>query len=394
MYQIGEEEIAAARRVIESRQLFRYSMGGSETETAQMEREWAEKVGAKYCIGVTSGTASLICALAGMGIGAGDEVIVPGYTFIASALAVLAVGGIPIIAEVDESLTLDPVDVEKKITPRTKAILPVHMVGLPCNMDALTAIARKHNLKILEDACQADGGSYKGRRLGTIGDAGGFSFNYFKIISCGDGGAMVTDNLELYERALIQHDGGCVFFRDPEAALRTPFFAGWAFRMNEILSAIVRVQIRRLDDILGSLRAEKAAMRMDLAQIKGFRMNPVNDIEGDCGTTMAILFDTVERSNAFMRAMAEQGAGVSSPINSGRHVYSNWEAIMNQRGGHHPSRDPYKQPGVSVEYSPDMCPNTLNILARTVYLGVPLQRSGEDRKAFLKKVRTAAAQTQ
>ncbi len=219
MYIIGKEEADAVQRVIESKKLFRY-LDGDESESARFEAEWAAKIGARHAVAVTSGTAALIAALVGLGVGPGDEVIVPAYTFMATALAPLAVGAVPIIAEVDASLTLDPVDAERKITPRTRAIIPVHMVGLPSNMDALMAVARRHNVKVLEDACQADGGSYGGKRLGSIGDAGAFSFNHYKIITCGEGGVMVTDDETVYHRALVFHDGGSVF-RDH--ASRCPF---------------------------------------------------------------------------------------------------------------------------------------------------------------------------
>ena len=183
MFRIGKEEIDAVTRVIESRKLFKINDGNQEV--FNFENELREKFDVENALLMTSGKAALISALTGMGIGPGDEVIVPGYTYIATAIAVTATGAIPVIAEIDETLAIDPIDVEKKITPRTKAIIPVHMQGMPCNMDALMEISKKYGVKILEDACQADGGSYKGKRLGTIGDAGALSFNYFKIITAG-----------------------------------------------------------------------------------------------------------------------------------------------------------------------------------------------------------------
>ena len=185
MLEIGKAEAAAAARVIESTYLFRYGdpKEGHANECLKFERELGKKIGSDHTLLVTSGTAALVCALAGMGVGPGDEVIVPAYTFIASALAPLTLGALPGIAEVDESLTLDPKDVEAKISRRTKAIMPVHMVGLPANLNAIMRVARKHKVKVLEDAAQAFGGRYKGRWLGTIGDIGAYSFNYFKNIT-------------------------------------------------------------------------------------------------------------------------------------------------------------------------------------------------------------------
>ena len=209
MYRIGEEEIQAVARVINSKNLFRINNAGKEVET--FEYEWAEKCGTKYALCVSGGTGALACALAGLGIGPGDEVIVPGYTFMATASAVLMVGAIPVIAEIDETMTLDPEDFERKITPNVKAVIPVHIVGFPSNMDRIDEIAKKYGVKVLEDACQAVGGSYKGKRLGSLGDAGAFSFNYFKNISAGEGGGVVTNDRKVYERAMLYHDAGATF---------------------------------------------------------------------------------------------------------------------------------------------------------------------------------------
>jgi len=388
MYIMGNEEVEAVRRVIESGALFRYH-GGEVRETESFEREWAELIGVRHVIAVTSGTAALTCGLAGLGVGPGDEVIVPAYTFMASAIAPLAVGAVPIIAEVDESLTLDAADVERKITPRTRAIMPVHMCGLPSDLDAIRDVAQRHGLFVIEDACQADGGSYKGKRLGSHGNAGGFSFNYYKIISCGEGGAVVTDDEEVFERALIFHDGGSAF-RDHAREIGVPFFTGMNFRSNEILSAIMRVQLGRLEGILAALRAEKRAILEGLDGLAALTPNPVNDVEGDCGVTVAFMLESRQACEQFMERLSEKGVSSSSPINSGRHVYTNWTPILEKRGAHHPARNAYAFPGVDVEYAPDMCPRTLDILERTVYFGTSVTRAKEDLSDMVAKIREVA----
>jgi dTDP-4-amino-4,6-dideoxygalactose transaminase len=220
-------------------------------------------------------------------------VILPGYTFMASALAPLAIGAIPVIAEIDESLTLDPKDAEAKITPRTKVIMPVHMCGLPANLDAIMRVARRHKVRIVEDACQADGGSYKGKRLGSIGDVGAFSFNFYKNITCGEGGAIVTDDNVVFERALIHHDGGALF-RPHAKDIGVPFFAGWNFRLNEILGAVLRVQLKRIDGLLKRTRAAKHRIVEGLSGSPGLTFITHNDLEGDCGTTVGF-YSTVSR---------------------------------------------------------------------------------------------------
>jgi dTDP-4-amino-4,6-dideoxygalactose transaminase len=389
MYIIGKEEVDAVQRVIDSKQLFRYR-GGEGGESEQFEAEWSKKIGVKYTVAVTSGTAALICGLVGMGIGPGDEVIVPAYTFMATALAALAVGAVPILAEVDSSLTIDPRDVEKKIAERTKVIIPVHMVGLPCDMDAIMHIAERHNLLVLEDACQADGGSYGGKRLGSIGHAGAFSFNHFKIITCGEGGAMVTDDRAIYERALIFHDGGSSF-RSHADQLTTPFFAGWNFRINEILSAILRVQLTRLDGMLDAMLAEKRILIQELDGAGPFSFNPIHDVEGDCGTTLALQVESEEIMREFLRYLSDEGVDASTPIDSGRHVYTNWEPILTKQGAHNPAFNAYNLSPDSANYTKDMCPNTLDNLSRTIFLYANPERTSGELADMIEKVKRAAS---
>jgi dTDP-4-amino-4,6-dideoxygalactose transaminase len=388
MYIIGKEEADAVARVIESKQLFRYRGGeGGESET--FETEWSTKIGSKYTIAVTSGTAALIMGMVGMSIGPGDEVIVPAYTFMATALGPLAVGAVPVLADVNESLTIDPADIERKITSRTKAIIPVHMVGLPCDMDAIMEIAKRHDVKVLEDACQADGGSYGGKRLGSIGDAGAFSYNHFKIMTCGEGGALVTDDKEIYERALIFHDGGCSF-RDHAPGMQAQFFAGWNFRINEILSAILRVQLTRLDGMLDAMLTEKRTIINELEGAGPFTFNPINDVEGDCGTTLGLMFGDEPTMRAFLAGCNDAGVDAGTPIDSGRHVYTNWEPIMDKLGSHNPAFDAYQLADVPVEYTGDMCQSTLDILSRTAYLYSDPERSRDDLDAMIEKVKAVA----
>jgi dTDP-4-amino-4,6-dideoxygalactose transaminase len=385
MYQIGKEEIEAVRKVIESGQLFRYR-GGEGGWCDQFEKALAAKLGVQYALTISSGTAALMCALVGVGIGPGDEVIVPGYTFMASALAVTAVGGIPIIAEVDQTLMLDPRDVEKKITRYTKAILPVHMVGRVCDLAALTTIAKRHKLAIVEDACQAVGGSYRGRRLGSIGQAGALSFNHFKIITCGEGGGVLTNDKTIFERARIFHDGGCVFRSDAKD-IKTSFFAGQNFRVSEIQGAILSVQLTRLDGILRKLRANQAAMLAVLAKSSRFQLSPSNEVKGDCGAYVSLLFDVASAAQAFVKEAGEkQWLGCYRPIETGRHVYSNWDPILKKEGSHTPKLNPFAMVKRKIEYSADMCPRTLDILGKTVLVGVPYQSTVVQAKAAAKKM--------
>lgn len=367
MFRIGQEEINAVARVIESKELFK--INDANKETFHAEEEMKEIFGTENAIIMTSGHAALTSALVGMGIGPGDQVIVPAYTYIATAMAVVQAGAIPVIVEVDETLTISPKDIEKSITEHTKAIIPVHIQGFPCNMDEIMKIAEKHNLFVLEDACQADGGMYKGKRLGTIGDAGAFSFNYYKVITCGEGGALVTNKKSIFERALIYHDSSAVaFFGDQLSTVDETLFCGNEYRTNEIAAAILREQLKRMDGILNDLRKNKKYIMDEIAPLCKFI--PSNDINGDCGTTLGIYFDSAEKAEEFTKT---EGISSLSPINTGKHIYTNWTPIMEKVGALNPLMDPFKMEAnkdVIPEYTMDMCPKTLDLLAKAVYINI------------------------
>src|SRR5262249_50998577 len=205
-------------------------------ETAAFEEEFAELFGVRHALCVNAGSSALICGLIGAGVGPGDEVIVPAYTWNATPNAVLASRALPVLSEVDESLTLDPGDVERRVTPRTKAILAVHMRGAPADMRALKALAERHGLVLIEDVCQSAGASFEGRRLGTFGDAGAFSLQFNKIITTGEGGVMITDRDDVYDLAIDVHDcAGSV-----RRGIGLPRFAGWNFRASRLQAAGAR----------------------------------------------------------------------------------------------------------------------------------------------------------
>lgn len=366
MYRIGQEELDELKKVIEAKSLFK--INGQTQECLQVETKLSQLLDCKHPIFMTSGHAALVSALTAMGIGPGEQVIVPAYTYIATALAVIATGAIPVIAEVDETLTIDPIDIEAKITPATKAIIPVHIQGFPCNMDAIMSIAERHHLKVLEDACQSVGGSYHGKRLGTIGDAGALSFNYFKIVSCGEGGALLTGNKDLFDKALIYHDSSAIaYFGDQLSGVDTDVFCGNEYRANELCAAVLNVQLDRMDGILADLRKNKKYLMDQLSDVCNFI--PSNDIEGDCGTMLALQLDTIEKAVAFTSHMGGR------PINTGKHIYKNWTSVMQKRGALHPLMDPFKMPanqGIIPDYYENMCPKTLENLSKAVYISIDI----------------------
>ncbi|MCL2518233.1 MAG: aminotransferase class I/II-fold pyridoxal phosphate-dependent enzyme [Oscillospiraceae bacterium] len=385
MYRIGKEEVEALQRVIESRQLFKIN-GGDLQEVMNCEEELKKLMGVDYALLMTSGKAAMICGLIGLGVGPGDEVIIPAYTYIASAIAVTAVGAIPVICDCDETLTIDVADVERKISKYTKAVIPVYIQGFPGNLDALKKLADKYNIKILEDACQSVGGSYKGKRLGTIGDVGAFSLNFYKVITTGEGGVLFTDNRQIYERALIQHDSSAIaFFGTQLDGVTEPQFCGNEYRVSELMGAILREQLKRLDGILFDLRKNKKILMDELKDT--FEFAPSHDIEGDCGTTLPLRFASREESEAFTNA-----TGFGSPINTGKHVYTNWTPIMEKRGAFHPLMDPFKMEvnkDLNHNYSMDMCAKSLDLLARTAYISISPDWNEQDIKNVADKCKKA-----
>lgn len=377
MYRIGKEEIEAVARAINTKDFFK--INGSGCEVLNFENEWKTYMGTDYSLLMSSGFGAIVSALIGLGIGPGDEVIVPAYTYIATALAVTSVGAIPVIADIDETLTIDPAEVEKKISKNTKAVIPVHIQGFPCNLDAIKAIAEKHGIAIVEDACQSIGGRYKGRFLGTIGDAGAYSFNYYKVITAGEGGALVTNSRQIYERALIYHDSSAVaFFGTQLDGISEPLFGGTEFRISDITGAIIREQLKKLPGITDDLHKNKFAL-IDMLKVPEI-VAPSHDSEGDCATTLSLRFDTADECNAFAEKCAENGLTITIPINTGKHIYTNWTQIMEKRGALHPAMDPFKMEankGLQMDYTMDMCPKTLDLLARTAYIAIDPDRTAD-----------------
>ena len=372
---IGEEEKKELLEVIESGYLFRYGSDDNPNFKAKvysLETEFAKLSGVKYAVAVNSGTTALLVALGGLGIGPGDEVIVPGYTFVASISSIIYARAIPILAEIDESFNLDPDDVQRKITPRTKAIMAVHMLGNPAKLDKLKKIADEHNLILLEDAAQAGGASYKGKPIGSIGNAGCFSFNIFKTITAGDGGMVVTDNEELYKRFFEFHDQGHSPMRKSVDVGKRPF-VGLDFRMTELTAAVVLAQLRKIEKIITILRKNKKRFKDGIAGIKGVKFRDITDPDGECATVMTIILPSKEIAVKIAREL-----GTTVVQESGWHVYSNMEHILNKRTITKegcPFTCPYYK-GPKPDYYKGMLPNTDDLLSRSINIGIGISDPG------------------
>jgi len=397
VYEIGEEEIEAVARVIRSGRLFRYGDGpeSGPTETQLLEREWADHMGAVYCLSVTSGTAALIAGLVGLGVEPGDEVIVPGHTFVATPLAVLAVGAVPVLAEVDASLMLDAEDVRSRITPRTSAVIPVHVLGHVAGMEPILALAAEHGLRVLEDCAQCPGGTYRGRAVGGLGDAGIFSFNHHKMLTAGEGGALITDDAEVIRRARAYHDVGCAWWPDAPAPPDepAPCFGGVTYRMDELRAAVLRVQLGRLPGILERLRERRSALRDALAGQSAVELSPVADEAGDCGATLFLRLEDREHAKMFAAAARERGVAVTLPYDMERHTYFDWAPLMQRRGAHHPGVDPLHvtEAGRAQNYGPEMLPRTTTHVERTASLDIDINWTDDDVGAAAKAVCEALA---
>lgn len=370
---LGQEEEDAVVEAVRNKRLFRY-YGPYEgpSKVAELEREFARVMGRKYAVAVTSGTASLICALQGLGIGPGDEVIVPAYTWIASASAVVAVGAVPILAEVNASLTLDPADTDAKISPYTKAIMPVHMRGSATDMDAIMAVARKHNLKVLEDTAQANGARYKGKFLGSIGDAGGYSLQFNKIITSGEGGMVTTDDLMVHERVQMYQD---VVGGQRNKIPDDQILPGINFRMPELLGAVALVQLRKREAMLRDMLQRKRMLKQSIASAaasKGIQFRVMNDEAGDAAIALIFFHPEVEGANRVADALNAEGIDANvmfKPEASDYHIYYHWSPIINQRtwtenGG------PWRSHPRKVVYDKNECPVTLDYLSRAVHIDI------------------------
>lgn len=393
MFRIGDLELKQLELSINSKQLFRVGnvANGHWQQVNTFERELAQLTGAKHALLVSGGgTAALTCALIGQGIGPGDEVIVPAYTFMATASAVLMAGAIPVLADVDESLGLDPVDFERRISKHTKAVMPVHILGRPADMDRIMEIAKRRGVKVIEDACQMDGGSYKGRRVASIGDAGAFSFNDFKIISCGEGGAMLTNDDLAYERASIFHDSGAAF-RPYAKDFTIPVFLGQQFRASEVMGAILRGQLRRLEGILRDLRRNAKRLRDAVSGAKNIKLATMNDPEGDCGVCTAFTFPDEASAVKFKAA---PGVGGYCPIDTGKHVFVNWGPLRERNVYHHPRMNPFnfeENKGLRADYGDEVCKTSLDICKRTVIIGTGIDWKDDEIDAKAAACAKAAA---
>jgi dTDP-4-amino-4,6-dideoxygalactose transaminase len=369
MYVVGQEEIDAIARVIRANALFRYGVG---QECDRFEQRYAKYLGVRHFALSASGTNALAAAMTAVGLGPGDEVLIPAHTYMATATSVLAVGAIPVIVDIDESITIEPKAMEAAIGPRTKAVVPVHMWGAACNMNRIMEIARKRGLIVIEDACQGVGGGYEGRKFGSIGNIGAFSFNYYKNMTCGEGGGVAVNDDKLAKRVRCAIDP-CHFYwngRDEEKP-----FAGNGARASELMGAMLNIQLDRLDGMIEAMRAERRAILKGTALLSnlGLRPAPMHSPDHDCAAQVMYTLPSPKAAQDFVQIFPSVIAG-----KTGRHNYTEWDQILSGEGAAHPAMNPYNMPANAEcrkRYSKEMCAGSLDILNRTVMVATHPQHS-------------------
>ena len=327
----GDEERREVNEVLETGILMRYGFDGprkGKWKARELEAAICETFGAQYAQLTSSGTSALTTALAALGIGAGDEVIMPCFTFVASFEAVLSVGALPVLVDVDETLTMNPAAVKAAITGRTKCIMPVHMCGSMADMDALQSICKEHNLLLLEDACQSIGASYKSKKLGTIGNAGTFSFDFVKTITCAEGGVVLTNDEAVYIKSDAYTDHGHDHKGVDRGADLHPFI-GYNYRISELHAAVGLAQIRKLDRFLEIQKKNHRLLKEMLSKIPEITFRQVPDPSGDSCTFLSWFLPTEAITRAVVEEMKAQGilAGNFYWYINNWHYISKWDHL-------------------------------------------------------------------
>lgn len=319
--------------VVESGILMRYGFDAQRKghwKAKELEEAICNRFGVKHAQLVSSGTAALTTAMAALGIGAGDEVIMPSFTFVASFEAVLSVGAVPVLVDVDETLTLNPDAVRAAITSKTKCIMPVHMCGSMADMEALQAICKEHSLLLLEDACQSIGGTYKGKSLGTIGHAGTFSFDFVKTITCGEGGVVMTNSEDVYTKCDHFSDHGHDHKGVDRGADLHPFL-GYNFRISELHAAVGLAQVRRVDEFLSIQKKNHAALKAILSSVPQVSFRQIPDPEGDSCTFLSCFLPTEEIARGVVAELKAQGilGGNFYWYDNNWHYIRKWDHLKN-----------------------------------------------------------------
>lgn len=355
-------EIDAVTDVIRRKMVHRYSSHAARKgiyRVSEFEAALAQRLGAKHAQAVSNGTSALFVGLKAMGIKPGDEVITSAFTFIATVEAIVACGAVPVLADVDETLGMAPASVESKISPRTKAIMPVHMFGAATRLEPLLEIGQKHGIPVVEDSCEVTGGTYRGKALGTFGLWGTYSFDPNKYITVGEGGALVTDDDELYKKMEFYHDHGHVHRLDIERGAEDKCGLGLNFRMSELEGALGLVALKKMDYALGLLRATKRKV-LEGVKDTGLKRRDVPNPDGDIATHIVFLLPTAEAAKKFQAVTKEKGMPVGLIGDNTWHYAKHWKALEALSGTDINGT-------VAPSYAPETMAQTEAVLSRAVF---------------------------
>ena len=368
----GDDERGRVNDVIASRSPFRWYGPGPNPpmQCANFEKAFGRRMRRRYVLGVTSGTAALQCAMAALGLGPGDEMILPAWTWYSCYNAIVLAGALPVFAEIDESLGIDPDDIEHRITPQTKAIMAVHLEGCPADLDRILPIARKHGLKVLEDCAQSLGADYKGRPVGSIGDIAIYSFQFCKTITSGEGGAVVTDDPVLFERACRFHDLGPLRpdLKKQLGGERVPAFVGTNFRMSEFTGGVMDAQLAKLDMIVAALRENGRRVYEGLRDLPDAHYRHAPDPDGDLKERIFLGFPSRQHRDNYMKAMRAENIPTGPP--SGSAILPIVPQVKNKVTAHPGWPSFTTQRGREIQYGAEACPRTIDILHR--FAAVPI----------------------
>lgn len=375
----GEEETQSVAEVIENQSPFRYYGPNLQGKASAFEKEATELFGVKHALAVSSGTAALMVSLRALGVGPGDEVIIPSVTFIACAGSVVSCNAVPIFCDVDESLNMDPEALERCITPRTKVIMVVHLQGSSADMTRIMAIAKRYKLKVIEDSAQSFGAKYKGKYVGTMGDIGTFSLQINKTITAGEGGLVITNDENLYKRAIMAHDQGNI--RDASGHVvvdpTCPGFYGENYRMSDLTGAVALMQIRKITDIVNKMRINARKIIDGLNEIPNLHWRKDYDEEGSSYVSLAIYLPTAEDAIQAQKECKERKVS-GARLYQGLPTYA-YPFVLNKLTVH-PSGCPFTCPHYKgkPEYHMGMCPTAEDLIGRALFIQVSPLLTDED----------------
>jgi dTDP-4-amino-4,6-dideoxygalactose transaminase len=394
-YWLDEKEERAVQDVLRHGSLFRYYGLHAPKCVDAYEAAARDYYGVKHALALNSGTGALMAAMSALEIGPGCEVILPAFLWVATAASVVHQNAIPVLCEVDDSLSMNPADLERKITSRTKLIVPIHMAGTPCDMDGIMAIANRRSIPVLEDCAQCNGGTYCGHRLGTLGRIGIFSLQLNKNMTCGEGGLLITDDERLYHRAFSAHDMGMVRV-DGRLAMPEPYAIAWGAgrRMTELCGAVASVQLEKLDRIIDAMRQSKRRIKAVLQGVPGLAFRRMNDAEGDAGAFLVMLMDS--EALAVAAAIRMKAAGLHNVFRIaeyGLHIYCNIPALVGKTPLS-PAGNPWTLPQNAQsmhDYAKGACPGSDAFFARSILLPIPSRLTEEQEQAAAHAIRQAVS---